>query len=260
MDFKQVHISFSIKEHFGAPFKEKWNLIDYYDENQPAVFLGLGTYDDIIKLQNHKSYSIIIWAGGEFKPELVSYVHTIPNTIQVGYGWMINMYKQLGIPYTELYIPIKDYSIYQPTPLGDKIYVYYGIHGNRQTYFQWDTIIEPLIRYYGSDRVIYTSFQPTDILIDNYYKQSFIYVKPNDKGGSTTMWEMGLMGRKTIANNQGNIPGVLNFNSLDDIICHIDNEMELIGTTQDELATQINNTLMQTNTWLNLDFYEKHIR
>lgn len=259
MDFKQVHISFSIREYFGEPFKAKWNLTEYHDKTKPAVFLGLGTKDDIIKLRNHESYSIIIWAGGEFTPELVSYVHSIPLTIQVGYGWMVNTYKQLKVPYTELYIPIKDYSMFHPSPLGDKIYVYKGIHGNRSSYFQWDSIVQPLINYYGQDRIIYTSFQPIDKLINEYYNNSFIYVKPNDKGGSTTMWELGLMGRRTISNNQGNIPSVLNYNSVNDIITHINNEMQYIGTIQYDVSNNINNTLIQTNNWLNLDFYEKHL-
>ena len=256
-DFKQVHISSSIRQYFGEGFKQLWGLEEYSDPNKPAVFFGMGAEQDLEILKAHNSYSIIVWAGGEFETPLIREVSIIPKTIQIGYGWISKKLKELQIKHTEIYLPVKDYSRFEPTPLGDKIYVYRGIHGNREGYFKWNSIIKPLIKHYGENNIIFTEKQPLKTLIEDYYNNCFVYVKPNERGGSTAMWELGLMGRRVIANNQGRAPHVLNYNSLQDIIDLIDKEADRIGTIQKDLSQSVRETLIFSKDWLNLSYYGK---
>lgn len=256
--FKQAHVSKVIAQYFEENFRTRWNLDRYVDKTEPCVFFGLYNEMDRKLLLDHESYSIVIWGGGEFEDYNIKFASSLDKCIMVGYGWMEETYRRLNIPFQKLILPVKNYSDFKPTPLGDKIYAYSGVHGNRGSYLNWNSYIHPLIDYYGSDKVIYTSFKSLEVLIEEYYNNSFIYIKPKDKGGSTTMWELGYMGRKTVANNQGNLPNVLNFSDLDDIKRHIDAESKKIGTIQNELSEQVHSVFMNDNAWLNLNYYEEY--
>lgn len=258
MDFTQAHVSFMVKQYFEEGFRSRWKLEEYSDPNKPCVFFGLYTEEDRNIFLNHKSYSIVIWGGGEFNDANILLAANKEKSILIGYGWMIEKYKTLGIPYQKVILPVKDYSMFKPSPLGDKVYVYAGIHGNRHGYFKWDSMIKPLFKEYGEDKFIFTSYRDIDELIEEYYNNCFLYIKPNEKGGSTAMWELGLMGRKTVANSQGSLPNVIEYSTIDDIKKTIDTEAKKIGTIQDTLAKEVNNCLMNTNEWLNLTYYEEY--
>jgi glutamate-1-semialdehyde aminotransferase len=113
------------------------------------------------------------------------------------------------------------------------------------------------MKYFGADRFVYSQNQKIDYIIDNLYSKSFIYIKPNEKGGSTTMWELAHMGRKTVSKNQGNIPNVLNFNDMESIIKIIKNEEKKIGTIQLEVVEQTKNCMVNDKDWLNVKFWVK---
>lgn len=258
MEFSQAHVSSMIRQYFEQGFHSRWNLEKYTDSNKPCVFFGLYTEEDRKAFLNHKSYSIVIWGGGEFNDENVIFASTKEKAILVGYGWMIEKYQKLGISYQKLIVPVKDYSMFKPSTLGDKVYVYAGIHGNRHGYFKWGSIIKPLMKEYGEDRFIYTSFRNINELVEEYYNNCFLYIKPNERGGSTAMWELGLMGRKTVANSQGNLPNVVGYKNLDEIKRIIDIEAKKIGTIQNTLAEEVKSCFVNTNEWLNLEYYEEY--
>ena len=58
-------------------------------------------------------------------------------------------------------------------------------------------------------------------------------LKPNIRG-STTMWELAHMGRKTIAQNQGGATNVLEYRDLNHMIDLIYEESKKIGTVQNK--------------------------
>lgn len=255
-DFTQINISPILEEYFGENFRNKWNLSPYNDPNKPSVFLGWYNDFDYKIILNHKSPMIFIWGGGDMTEDKVKFISNLPNSHQIGYGWQKNKFESLGVKYKEIIIPIKDFTTLPLSPLGENIYVYKGIHGNRPGYFKWDSIVNPLIEVFGKDRVIYSDFQPIDQLVENFYKDCFVYVKPNEKGGSTTMWELGYMGRKTITSNQGDLPNILNYSTLDDVINHIVEESKKIGTLQPQIREDLHNIFMNTDEWLYLNYYE----
>ena len=153
------------------------------------------------------------------------------------------------------YKQMKEY----PTPLGKNIYVYVGQPNNQRfEYFKFDEIIIPLIDHFGYDRVMWVKGGETlnfQSLVNNYYNKSFVFIKPNERGGSTTMWELAHMGRKTISRNQGDAPNVLNYKNLDHMIDLIYEESEKIGTLQLDVYKNVKNIFQKSNEWLYLKYW-----
>jgi len=257
-DFTQLYSSMI---YFKEDMKQRWDLAEYNDPNSPSVFLGLPELADVHAFVNHKSFKLLYFAGADCTPEKIQIVKNTPNVMCIGWSpWVIQILKSNNIPYKAFNLPLKYYDDFKSTMLGENIYVYKGLHGNRADYFMWDSVVKPLEQVFGSDRVIHTSFQPFNVLIDKYYNDCFVYIKPNQRGGSTAMWELGYMGRKTISINQGNLPHVLNSNSLEETIKLIMQESKKIGTFQHQLSKQVHNSFLNSDEWLYLNFYNWKIK
>ena len=256
-DITQAHVS-GVLSHFKPNFMERWGFEEYNNPNKPAVFLGLYDQNDLQILANHKAFGVLHFGGADFELHQKNFVKSLPNILCVGYGWIKQGLEDYGIPCKEAIIPLQDYSKFKSVPLGENIYVYKGLHGNRPDYFKWGEIIKPLQHVFGEDRIIYTEFKSIDELYENYYKNCFVYLKPNPRGGSTSMWELGCMGRKTIAQNQGGAPNVLEYTDLNHIIELIMQESSKIGTIQDQVSTDTYNYLMNDNRWLDLNYWLKN--
>jgi hypothetical protein len=256
-DFNQAYVSSVLSQYFKKDFLKRWDLKEYTSPLEPAVFLGLYTPEDIACFKNHKSYKILYFGGGDCISSHLELVKNTPNVVCIGYGgdWLYKKLDEYNIPYTSTRIVLKDYSEFNPSPLGENIYVYKGIHGNRPDYFKWNEIVEPLQYVFGKDRIIFTEFTPINDLIKNYYEDCFIYVKPNEKGGSTAMVELGYMGRKTITLGHSNFSNCLEYQSLDDIINLIVKESNKIGTTQPQVAEKLNSMFDHEGKWLNINHY-----
>ena len=260
-DFKQIQVSTSLT-HFKEGFKNKWDLVDYFNKNLPAIFWGVYNDNDLENILNHNSYAIIIFAGNDLRKEQTLKIFNSKNKDKIftfGFAWYNHFFQKFNIPYKEMILPIKDFSRLSPTPLGKNIYVYLGQPNNRRyDYFKFDEIIIPLIDNFGKKRVTWVkenyaiSFEN---LVKNYYEDSFVFVKPNERGGATTMWELAHMGRKTIAQNQGGAPNVVEYKDLNHIIDLVYEESEKIGTIQNEVHANIKNIFQLSNNWLDLKFW-----
>jgi|688.fasta_scaffold09823_23 hypothetical protein len=260
MDFNQVHVSSVLEKYFGDGFRKKWNLKNSYDENLPCVFVGLYNGEDIKKFVNHKSYRIVIWGGADMVSSHLNLVAKLINdgrTFTYAYpGYFSNILTKHNLKHKQIYIPFKDYSMFKPTPLGEKIYVYYGIHGNKPDYFNWDTIIKPIIKHFGEENVIYSKYKTIDFLKENFYEKSFVYLKTNEKGGCTTMFELGHMGRKTIGIGHEGLPNFVSYKNINDIINKIEIEKNNIGKIMTDISDKTKK-IFTGNEWLNLKFWAK---
>lgn len=258
MIISQVYISSTLEQHFGDNFRHKWNLLKYNNINEPAIFFGLYTDIDIQKLLNHKGISIIIWGGGDMKndnlmivKELIlknkAYTFVYPGTLS-------DDLKKLSIPHKSFYFAVKDYNNFKPNILGDKIYVYRGINGNRSKYFQWDSDIIPIIDFFGTNNVIYTDKIDITNLKKNYYDKSFVFIKPNIKGGCTTMFEMGCMGRKTIGRGKFDLLNFKTYNNTQEVIKIIEQESKYVGKIREDVSSYTH-SILSNDDWLRLDFW-----
>jgi hypothetical protein len=256
----QVYISPALENTFGENFRKFWNLRKYDSPNLPAVFFGLYTKFDLEVLSNHNSISLIIWGGGDMKKESLELSKKVilnKKGFTFAYpGEFSKILSQSGIPHKQLYVPIKDYSNFIPLPLGDKIYVYRGVKGTRSSYFQWDSVICPLIEYFGENKIIYTDNLSISELIENYYSKCFIYVKPTPKGGCTAMFELAHMGRKTVGQGHENLPNFIEYNNVNHLIKIIEKESKNIGTLQEKVSSDIRSVFLDSS-WLDLNFWKK---
>jgi L-rhamnose mutarotase len=260
MEFRQVKISTNLSEFFGENFKKKWNLVDYYDINQPAIFFGVYTKSDRSFLQNHKSKSLIIWGGSDL--EKIESINLVKKLIDKGscYTWVYpgefsKILENHNIKHKKIFVPIKKYDEFQTTKLGDKIYVYKGIFGNREKYFKWNEIIKPIINHFGEERVLYTQNETLESLKNNFYQKSFVYVKPNEKGGCTTMFEMAHMGRKTLGLGFENNEFFTNYENTEKLLNLLEVESQKIGKINYEVSNSIKNTFISDNSWLYSEYY-----
>jgi len=261
MEFKQVKISSNLSEFFSENFKKKWNLVDYYDVNLPAIFFGLYTNTDRSFLLKHKSKSLVIWGGSDLdRPESLNLVKKLVENglcyTWVYPGFFSEILTKYKIKHKKIFVPIKNYDEFQPIECGDKIYVYKGILGNRKNYFKWEEIIQPIMNHFGQDNVLCTQNETIETLKNKFYKNSFVYIKPNEKGGCTTMFEMAHMGRKTIGLGFEKSEFFTSYADNNNLIEQIETESKKIGKINYKISESIKNTFISDNSWLNSDYYE----
>lgn len=258
--FNQIYVSNTLEAAFGENIRGKWGLRKYDDIESPAIFFGLYKEEDISKLMKHRGISLVIWGGGDMRDNALKQVkrkidlgrtYTFTNP-----GAFSGMLRSRRIKHKSFYLPIKDFSMFKPVELGDKIYVYKGWKGNRADYFKWDDVIVPIAKHFGNDRILYADNVSIEELIENYYSKCFVYVKPNPKGGCTTMWELGHMGIKTISTGPGPAPNVINFRNTKEIIKLIEMEESKIGSFQEKVSNETIKCLDLNSDWLKIKFWK----
>jgi hypothetical protein len=256
-DFNQVYVSEVLETHFGQDFREKWKLHKISNFIDPCVFIGLYTDVDFHVWNKHKGPKILYFGGNDLRDHQLNLVKNTENVNCIGYGgdWLYSTLDKYNIPYTTKRISLKNYDKFIPTPLGDKIYVYKGITGERQDYYNWNDVIVPVMKIIGEDKFLFTENKSLDELHEHFYKKCFIYLKPNERGGSAGMIQLGLMGRMTITNGHSSFPNTIGYNNIDDIVNIIEKESNKIGTLQQDLSDRLRECFLQTDEWLNLDFY-----
>jgi len=252
----QCWASSPMEEHFANDLRKKWSLTKYVDPYKPALFFGWYLHQDFIMMQNHKAPFVMLWGGRDMTKQKIEAVNNLPNSYQIGYGWQSNILKHFNIKHKEVVVPIKSYDMFQPTNLGDKVYLYRGWLNAKNDYYHWDKMVKPLFNEFGEDKFIYTNGKDINYVYENLYKKSFLYIKPNVRGGSTSMWELGHMGIKTVSNEQGDAPNVIPYSTIDDVIDIINEESKKIGTLQTDVAETTRNFLDVGEKWLNINYYE----
>ncbi len=262
-DFTQSYISPSLID-FKEKFNNKWGLNDYYDVNAPLVFFGMYNQQDVNVFLEHKGPKIVVWGGNDMhKGQLnlvKSYVDRGMAYTFAPPGEFSRILTEYDIKHKICYIPNKDYSIFNPTPLGENIYVYMGRPDNpRPEYFKYNEIISPLIQVFGEDRVKWviqneSSTLSMDKLIEKYYNDCFVFVKPHERGGVTSMYDLAHMGRRTIGKGETNLPNFTEYSNLDNLIQLIVEESKYIGKVRKDVANSLNSHFLG-NEWLNLNFW-----
>jgi hypothetical protein len=248
--FLQAYVAPSIK-FFKNNFLTKYGLVEYYDQNKPAIFFGAIESSDIIN--NHKGYKLIIPCTPIDYPTIKDYEKTILMCSD-NFKLPINVIRKSLTP------QIKDYELFKPNPLGDKIYFYSGFKSGWNFKTEFISELQKKIDY----EIITTNhnklneYHSIEYLKDNYYDKTFLNLNFSDGNGLASVIELGLMGRKTIFNPkiENNIqriefPNFINYNSMEDIIRIINEESKKIGTIQNPIdAHNIKDEWLDLNFWL----------
>ena len=139
----------------------------------------------------------------------------------------------------------------------DKIYVYRGINGGKDNYYRWNDIAPILSKTFGSSSILYTSSQPHELLISNFYEKCFVYIKPNPSGGCTSMFELGMMGRTTIGKGHSNLGNFIEYSNTNDLIDLIKIESQFIGKVREDVSLNTINSFIGPE-WLDLEFWKNN--
>jgi len=261
-NFTQAYISPALND-FKKDFLEKWELLEYHDDYLPLVFFGLYGQNDVNIFIKHQGPKIVVWGGNDMHPPQLNLVKSYVDN-QKAYtfappGEFSETLTRFNIKHKVCYIPNKDYSKFTPTPLGENIYIYMGRPDNpRPEYFKYKEIINPLMRVFGEDRVIWvkeSSTLPMEELIKRYYNDCFVFVKPHERGGATTMYDLAHMGRKTIGKGESSLPHFMEYSNFDHLLELIMEESKYIGKTREDVVNSLKEHFIGKE-WLNLKFWK----
>jgi hypothetical protein len=241
---------FSSARH-GVPhdqrLKQRWNFKDYYDVNKPCFFWGI--IGEEHKINAHKGLKVV--AG--ITPLDCTYAKRLVNSDNL-YFWD-DVHLDAGPEYKRKNVrpEIKDYSMFQPNLLGDKIYAYMRDPHE----FKLSTLqrIQKRINY----EFIFTNlpnyevqyYIPIEKMKELYYDKCFLNVNLSGRVGFTTIIELAHMGRKTICNTPYTyFNSLISFKDEDDIVRIINEESRKIGTIQPAM-----NCHTTGEEWIRIDFW-----
>lgn len=246
----QSYVAPSIR-FFKEGFLSHNNLIDYYDLDQPAIFFGAKESTHLIN--KHRGYKIILPCTPTDYPNIVDFNKTM-FICSENYILPKNVIRKNITP------KIKNYDIFEPNTLGDRIYFYSGFKNGWNKNHNLINEIQKKISF----EIITTNHQHLNNYYDiqhlksTYYDKCFLNINLSMGHGLSTTIELGLMGRKTIFNNtnKNNIqriefPNFITYGDFDSIIDIINNESKKIGTLQSAIdAHNIGDEWLNLNFWL----------
>jgi len=194
----QVRFSNSVK-FFERDFCNYWNVTTYKNNTDPCLFAGVYNKEDVELINNHKGFKVV-WNNGNIRPFFIELnpenMVVLKYTESIDHSLLERRYK-----IKKARFPIKDYTLFTPTNLGDKICCYLGTPEMRDIYgysvihkLEDMTRFKIIISYLGKSR---------EDLKRDIYDKSFVYFKPIIIGGVETANELAHMGRKTISNAKG---------------------------------------------------------
>lgn len=211
----QCYISESLA---GLDFRSRYNLTGYVDSSMPLFIFGLYRPEDFEVFKNHNSGITVIWQGMDARYLSDIDLEILKSKEAKHYSishWIKDSLDQYGIESELMPISATQTNL-KPCSKGDAIYFYCSDSSDASIEYYGGHMI-PEIRKRTGLRVIRANYNqyPKDELID-LYKQCFINLRLTTFDGCpNTNLEMGLMGRRSIFN--GNIPGSIKWNDVDDI-------------------------------------------
>jgi len=270
MRIEQAYVSPSLS-HFRYEFLECWDLREYDNPEEPAVFYGL-YYDwdddkkwptkssvDIETYNNHKGFKVLLCGAAEYSGGQFNKIDKESLNLVAVDDWEVDACKTLKLPYKHLKVPYFDFDRYLPTKLGDKIYSHIPLRENDGEWgkqFEKQFQYEKLMKLFGEDIFCFPKeWTPVHKMLP-YFNQSFVNIKQHKVRGTVTSWKLGIMGRNTITINIEDAPNFLQYKSDDELMRLVDQEFKKIGTVQNEVSEKTRNYFHQSDDWLHEDYWK----
>lgn len=243
---EQVRVSHGVR-FFKQGLMERWNLKDYHDINKPCYFCGIYNQEDIDAIKNHRGFKLVHFVNAHGNKFINNFVNL--DNLVVRYHPYLKAPNSIIVK--EAKFELKDYSMFKPNILGNKIYCYINSDKRKHIYGYEKAIqIQKRIKW----EIIFGKLgHSIEDLKKNYYDKCFVNLNLNKTGagGLTSATELGRMGRKTIINSKFNSEHLINYNNDEYIIELIEEESKKIGTLQREI-----NHHTTGEEWLNVDFWK----
>jgi len=228
---KQVRVSHGLRR-FKPGIMERWNLEDYHDKNAPCLFFNINNQEDIDAVKNHKGFKLILFANARGN-QFINHFAGIENLVVIGNAYL-NIPEGIKVKDTGNPTPfeIKDYSMFQPNKLGNKIYAYVGNDKQKEKYGY--NILKNLQKSIKTEIIFGLQGHTIEYVKEKYYDNCFLNLNFNRSGGGglTTVRELALMGRKTIMNTKIDYDCIIPYKDDEDIIRIINEESQKIGTVR----------------------------
>ena len=231
---------------FQEKFCHKWGVKPYWDADAPCLFAGVNNMIDVNTVNNHRGFKLILNTGRlrdcftKIDPQnVVVIINERQDFSSLYAGYKTKMAT----------FPIKDFSNFIPTPLGDKIYCYLGSLKRRESCGYG--VMRALAKISPFEIIYGYLGQPIEEVRDNYYTPSFINIKPSLIAGTTSAIEMAYMGRKTISNAKA--PFCIKYKDIKEMLSIIMDESKKIGTIQESVISDYFDTGEE---WMNENFWQ----
>ena len=220
---KQIRVSNNIA-FFSDKIKNKYELKDYTDIYEPALFFGLYNNDDYNAVDKHKGPIVFLWSGSDARyAKKYTFLKKAAQKIRNrGRHIAISLCVQQRLKEIDVYsefIPICPTKIIKNLqPKGDCIYFY----GKGPNYGE-ELIPEIEKRIpYKIIKTVANSFSSEEL--EEVYKKCFIGLRLTPVDGlSNTVIELGLMGRKVVYNCNP-LPNAIQYSDIDSIVKIINEE------------------------------------
>ncbi len=247
MKIKQARFSSWIW-HFRDNFLKRWGLDHYHDTKAPCYFAGVYTVEDVQAINNHKGLKVVWFTGADVK----NHVYLRDENIVVKWTKSLSR-KDHGFRTKQVYIELKDYGIFKPNVLGDRVYCYVR---KPTKYDFFNKHIADQVQEVIPFKIIFGEWGVVDPVTiyrvkRKYYDKCFVNLRLNPYAGGTTAIELAHMGRKTISKRSEGF--YLNYETIEDIARHIMSESNKIGTIQPDQTEGFYNA---SDEWLDVDFWK----
>jgi hypothetical protein len=248
----KCYISFCLRKFIYKFCKEyELELIDNNKIDEKIFMFGIYTKDDYIFLKQNLNKIILIWGGSDCNyiktnkqmlniiknPEL-SHIAISKNI----YNKLID-YDIINLNIKEIRFRLLDYAKYNDITynLSQNVYIYTSLDKTRsKEIYGSDFYNEAIdILHNINFKIAYGQYSPDEII--NIYKECCIGIRLTFfDGNANTVQELGLLGLNCIHN--GEFPNSLKWNNTQDIVSHIQNEINYINThTKEEVLLKRHN-------------------
>lgn len=224
---KQARVSHGLRR-FKQGLLNRWNLADYHDKNESCLFLNINDQGDINAVNNHKGFKLVFFANARAN----QFVNKLNNDNIVLMSFNPYLTVPQGMKHKSGLFELKDFSMFEPNKLGDCVYCYVGNQKQKHKYDYGHALkLQKQIGY----KILF-GFQVHTIqeLKRDYYDRCFVNLNLNKSGGGglLTMFELAMMGRKTIMNTRHDYDCIVPYRNDMEIIEIIVREAQNTGRTQ----------------------------
>lgn len=230
---------------------ERWGFEEYHDKTKPTFFFGIDYQFD--KINEHEGLKVI-YIISPYDSIFLNKLNNSDNLYVINSPFIVydKPYKVKNIE-----IELKDYSLFQPNKLGNKVYSYLGWEWRLQE-FKIDMLRE--IQKHINYEIVFgirpgiNHYHDIKSHKEEFYDDCFVNLNLTHGTGMTTARELGLMGRKTIMNTGYNFPSIVKYRDFEDIIYLINDEAKKIGTVQEKIDCH-----NVGEEWLETEFWTKEL-
>jgi hypothetical protein len=247
----QCHISKSVQDF---PFRRLYKLGEYVDSLAPCIFFGCYNDEDFQAILNHRSLAVVVWCGQD-SLDFRSWGSFGANVRHASGKNVCKYVRSKGVTIKEILCA----NLAEPaevTPLGDKVYAYAPKSCPK---YHGIEVINQLREKIPFDIIIGDGSIPQDEWrsgkCNEYYNQCFVGLALSKyAGGTTSVIELGVRGRKCVT-NVATLGNVIRWENIDDVVSAIWEESHWIGYARFNVAQATYASMDLTNKFLNENEY-----